>query len=693
MAKRYLLLAALSALMLGACSDDNSVNGEPDVPQMQPNTLPMNVLSASSQAGRITVASATRGPKSERLQLVAKIDPLSDTGSKHWSATGIAVSGDKAYVTWHSNRQATTQATVWGGALDVINIPSPEVAGEWEFENTATSDELKFNHVYVNGENLYLAATSSEVGAAVGRVAIGRLNEVAYLDIPGSSANAVAASGSNLVAVSGYTGAAVSFPATFVPGTTEPTVLQAEAADFGGKYVEGGYILRSDSRNAYLIPVAGGEARMLDVPLVSEEKYAESFNNTTGQWTEMTGEEATYYGKHTMAVSGGYVYIAAGKNGLRSYALNATTPEAAWSNGTNTTAVYADDTYIYAATGAGLRVYTKGENGALNLFAFEVQEYDEAGKPASTAGTDGHSANFVAVDAVNGYIFVAYGQSGVYVFKLNPEVPEEKDNLSLSIPAIVHNESKEVDKGNSAEFTIPETIPDAPEGKEFAGWSEDPEDADSPVYQPGDKVTVTPENPNVELKPIWKDKEIEFTLTFDINKGTGVTPAPMTGKSTESTCTIENLPGADKFSKEGYDFLGWSTNPDATEPEYLPTEAITIDGNVTLYAVWKEVEKTTFKVTFDIETATGSAPTAWEYTGPEDEYTFPDDLPGQNGFDKEGFEFKGWAEIPLTQQGKNTVGLTGKYTVFKAKPNVTLYPVWSLKQTTGGTPGAGGDEL
>lgn len=561
MAKRYLLLAALSALMLGACSDDNSVNGEPDVPQKQPNTLPMNVLSASSQAGRITVASATRGPKSERLQLVAKIAPLSDTGSKHWSATGIAVNGGKAYVTWHSNRQATTQATVWGGALDVINIPSSEVAGEWGFENTATSDELKFNHVYVNGENLYLAATSSEVGAAVGRVAIGRLNEVAYLDIPGSSANAVAASGSNLVAVSGYTGAAVSFPATFVPGTTEPTVLQAEAADFGGKYVEGGYILRSDSRNAYLISVAGGEARMLDVPLVSEEKYAESFNNTTGEWTEMTGEEATHYGKHTMAISGGYVYIAAGKNGLRSYALNATTSEAAWNNGTNTTAVYADDTYIYAATGAGLRVYTKGENGALNLFAFEVQEYDETGKPASTAGTEGHSANFVALGG--GYIFVAYGQSGVYVFKLNEEVPVEDVTVTVTFPGIANGTLTEsVAPGTDVTFTVPAATPEPEEGKEFVGWKKP---GDDNVYTGGDDVTIPAgdNDTNVVFEPVWKDKEYAYVINFveNLPQNAGddkqITNMPEVMKGDVAKVTLPTTTPV----LEGFDFQGWWTEP------------------------------------------------------------------------------------------------------------------------------------
>lgn len=688
MAKRYLLLAALSALMLGACSDDNSVNGEPDVPQMQPNTLPMNVLSASSQAGRITVASATRGLKSERLQRVATIAPVTDVGGHNWSATAVTVRGDNAYVTWHSDHQATTQAEVWGGAIDVINIPS-EAAGQWRFSRTATNGELKFNHVYTDGTNLYLAATiakkDAKVGAAVCRVAMDNFSTVDYLNIPGSSANAVAASGTDLVAVSGYKGAAVSFPAAF-DATTVPTVLQAEANDFGGKYVEDGYILRTDDANAQLIQI-GGSATTLDVALVSAPKAAESYDPNTGKW-ETDGETATHFGKHTMAINGGYVYIAAGMNGLRSYALGSS--NAVWENGTYTTAVCADEKYVYAATDAGLRVYEKKDNGELELFAFEVKEYDAAGKPTvSTAGSDGHSANFVALGG--GYIFVAYGQSGVYVFKLNENAeptPEEKDNLSLRIPAIEHNESKEVDKGSSAEFTIPETIPDAPEGKEFAGWSENPDDENSTVYQPGGKVTVTPENPNVELKPVWKDKtpeEKEFTLTFNINGGTGETPPSVTKKSTESTCTIENLPGADNFSKEGYDFLGWSTDRGATEAEYSPAESITISGNVTLYAVWTTAE-VSYTVTFDKENATGEAPEPQTITGkPNEELKIT--LPEKGNLERENRDFQGWSTLKGSEQNADMkVYKPGEEFVLTG--DVTFYPVWTVKQTTGEDPDA-----
>lgn len=555
MAKRYLLLAALSALMLGACSDDNSVNGEPDVPQMQPNTLPMNVLSASSQAGRISVASATRGPKSERLQRVAKIAPVTDVDDNNWSATAVTVRGGNAYVTWHSDRQATTQATAWGGAIDVINIPS-EAAGSWEFSRTATNEELKFNHVYTDGTNLYLAATSAKVGAAVGRVAMNDFSTVTYLDIPGSSANAVAASSTGLVAVSGYNGAAVSFPTAF-DATTVPTVLQAEANDFGGKYVEDGYILRTNDTNAQLIQI-GGSATTLDVALVSAPKAAESYDPNTGKW-EPDGEIATHFGKHTMAINGGYVYIAAGMNGLRSYALGSS--NAVWENGTYTTAVCADDKYVYAATDAGLRVYEKKGNGELELFAFEVSEYDATGKPTvPTAGSEGHSANFVALGG--GYIFVAYGQSGVYVFKLNEEVPVEDVNVTVTFPGIENGTLTEsVAPGTDATFTVPAATPEPEEGKEFVGWKKP---GDDNVYTGGADVTIPAgdNDTNVVFEPVWKDKEYAYVINFvgNLPQNAGdkqITNMPEVMKGDVAKVTLPTTTPV----LEGFDFQGWWTEP------------------------------------------------------------------------------------------------------------------------------------
>ena len=43
-------------------------------------------------------------------------------------------------------------------------------------------------------------------------------------------------------------------------------------------------------------------------------------------------------------------------------------------------------------------------------------------------------------------------------------------------------------------------------------------------------------------------------------------------------------------TRKGYEFLGWSTNSDASSPQYYPGANYTPSGNITLYAVWALVQ-------------------------------------------------------------------------------------------------------
>ena len=95
--------------------------------------------------------------------------------------------------------------------------------------------------------------------------------------------------------------------------------------------------------------------------------------------------------------------------------------------------------------------------------------YDENGNAVKNpennkfeAGTDAHSANFVAVDGVTGLIFVACGQSGVYVFKLDTTVEVQKWPTGFIVDGDQSN-LKMVDEGETETFTVP-TEPTAPEG-------------------------------------------------------------------------------------------------------------------------------------------------------------------------------------------------------------------------------------
>lgn len=41
------------------------------------------------------------------------------------------------------------------------------------------------------------------------------------------------------------------------------------------------------------------------------------------------------------------------------------------------------------------------------------------------------------------------------------------------------------------------------------------------------------------------------------------------------------------FTRDGYDFLGWAKNQEATEPEYQDEDTVAFSDNTTLYAIWK----------------------------------------------------------------------------------------------------------
>lgn len=432
MRKNYLLMAA-AAMLLASCSEEAKQGPENTIPNEEGLTL--TALSAASQSGRVTTYGETRGEKSERLTLVAKVGPVADSFAEEhvWSATGIVISGTRAFVTWHSDYQAKNPADMWGGAIDVMDADSHNI------NFTLTSKEVKFNNVIAEGSTLYVPLTSYKKGAVVGRVNVppsfdGGSMLMDTVSIPGSSANSVMVKGNDLYAISGYNGGLYSLPKTVKDAKYKEIIELSD--NFGGKYIDGDYILRTDAEKCY-IATLNGEVVIEGDPLLSSPKYPEKYSDKNG-WV-LTGDQHRYYGKHTMAVDGDYVYVAGGqvdkvesgdkpKNGLRVYDL--TTKQQVWGNATGTTAVCVEGEFVYAATGAGLRVYKKAEGGQLELFAFEALK-DENGELLKDeegnllAGTDAHSCNFIAVRGNK--IFMANGQSGVYVFELDTTAPAPEE--------------------------------------------------------------------------------------------------------------------------------------------------------------------------------------------------------------------------------------------------------------------------
>ena len=456
--KHHLLSLGCAALMLASCTDDALDNGASNGlgPEADSNVVTLTVLDGASQQGRIHTPSApdTRALKSQRLQYVATIgNPTWQDNSHVWSATSVYLDDatQQAYITWHSDRQATNPAQTWGGAMDVIDITNedqPKVT-----QSLGNGNQLKFNNVMKYSSKLYLSAMHPRKGGVVARVDLTTPTQAELIGFPGSSVNAIALCNEKLMVVSGFNGTYGTVSPSQLPidydyeqpeKNTYVTLGPDLNKDFGGKYVaidEGGkaYILRQNGDKGQIIDVKNGTTIDMSVPLLSEEKYAEDYDPETEEWITEGTRRSEYFGKHVMVIRKGYAYVAAGKSGIWKY--NLTSGQETKINGIFATGLYADDEFLYAATGSGLRIYQfNDETGELPLYAFEVETYDEdvTGAPTSTtAATTGantnkrHSPNFVAAHYnetnQSTYIYIAYGQSGVRVYKFVKEGEEQPE--------------------------------------------------------------------------------------------------------------------------------------------------------------------------------------------------------------------------------------------------------------------------
>ena len=118
----------------------------------------------------------------------------------------------------------------------------------------------------------------------------------------------------------------------------------------------------------------------------------------------------------------------------------------------------------------------------------------------------------------------------------------------------------------SATITLCDPTP--PEGYEFVRWSE------------GDTITAGSTG-NKTFTAEWKP--IEYTITYNANGGTNAPTAQTKIHGTDLTITSVQP------THTSLTFVGWSTDPDAEEPEetYGAGSVYSTNADLTLYAVWK----------------------------------------------------------------------------------------------------------
>ncbi|MDR0455641.1 MAG: InlB B-repeat-containing protein [Treponema sp.] len=116
-------------------------------------------------------------------------------------------------------------------------------------------------------------------------------------------------------------------------------------------------------------------------------------------------------------------------------------------------------------------------------------------------------------------------------------------------------------------------------GNNFGNWYEEPElitvyDFSTPVFV------------HINLYAKWNP--VLYTVTFNINGGSGTTPPAQTKNAGEAI----TLPNGDGFSRTGYTsvFGGWNTNAAGTGVNYNFGDSYTVTGDVVLYANWRPYE-------------------------------------------------------------------------------------------------------
>ena len=218
-------------------------------------------------------------------------------------------------------------------------------------------------------------------------------------------------------------------------------------------------------------------------------------------------------------------------------------------------------------------------------------------------------------------------------------------------------------------------------GFNFLGWAKSP-DSRVGEFQVGEIYTVSAvddldNNKIIDFYPIWAEKDI-FVI-YDANGGTNA-PAKAS-VTTQNPIRISNVAG---MKKTGYNFLGWSTNPNATQPEelYKPDTEITVNNvcfntskELKLYAVWERMTDI-YVVKYDLNGGSGTAPQniVLPQYGTELERTFV----VQNGRPwKTGASLLGWS----TNQSATTADyVSGDRVVVDG--DITLYAIWETKTYT-----------
>lgn len=326
----------------------------------------------------------------------AKLDLIaSEESAGGQSATCIQSANNKLYVSYHTYGDKN-----FGGNIEVLSMTGNQL----KVDANKAAENCDYNHLIVDGNSLYLAGSGKKsAGAFLGKVDIndGKLgDEVKLYAIDNKTkmdANCVA-----------------EFNGEHVVATTKGLTSFAKDFSFWSKAgAEGKHVVTANNK-LYTLDVDGNvnvyDNNELETPV-----------------TYKVGAVVPKDNKAVMAVEGtsGDIYVCKGENGVAKISSNGQVNDNFFTCPTFTkpkktelagkvkgraNGIAIGSKYIYVACGGyGLVVLDKETGKTVCHRKANAYKNDDCG-----------SANYVAVNTVNGeeYVYVAYGQNRVQVFKV-----------------------------------------------------------------------------------------------------------------------------------------------------------------------------------------------------------------------------------------------------------------------------------
>ena len=211
------------------------------------------------------------------------------------------------------------------------------------------------------------------------------------------------------------------------------------------------------------------------------------------------------------------------------------------------------------------------------------------------------------------------------------------------------------------------------DGYWFAGWSEtpyDPCDEWSQVpFEHYDAGSLYSKDEDTVLYAIWVKIRVEITY----NANGGVIADDFDEISYIYHYGEEAIITEYPEHRDGYTFIGWSADKQASVPEYQVGDLYNGEGNIKLYAVWREGEAATYKITYN---ANGGE---WYWGNTVKTEKIPAYISGMSPT-RSGYRFYGWSTdkreaYDSVYEGFPEADYDTNDEYFEDK-NITLYAIW-----------------